>query len=383
MRILIVSNMNARHPYGAWTRPFYLGKALAQTQHVFQVGFDCSDVTYGPSISVRAKSIAAYMRAIRQANADFKAQVVYAHETFPGVSAYLWARRHRGYENSHLVFDFHAASAHEYRTMRGYYENPVRPLLLFLKSFWPQRFIATSGRPIIAASEELRTLVAEWYRIPQSRIHVVPNGAPLAFLQEPKSSTSPYPDGVTTALMIAPNNMIANVLSVRFILQVAKVLAHAPASKYIQIAIAGGGWERDQLEQHPNVVYLGFVDDLLPYIDHADVCLLPFPRDAVCGGARNKALDYSARGKLVLSTPEGLRGLPECRHNEHVFVSSDDPGQFARDLSAVTSDLAGYALLGENARLLVKTKYNWESSASKVLSIFTQAFAREIIAYGN
>jgi len=373
--------MDATHPYGAWTRPYYLGRALAQTNDVFQVGFDCSDVTYGPSISVHTKTIPAYIRAIRQAKAEFEPDIVYAHETFPGVAAWLSSKLKPDSDDSHLVLDFHAASAHEYKTMFNHYDSRIRALLLFTKSYWPQRFIAVRGGPIITASQELKSLVSDWYHVSEKWIHVVPNGAPLEFLDQEMYPSSPYPEGIRTALAVAPNNMMANVLSVRFILQVAEALVHLSTDSRLKLVVAGGGWQKDQIENYPNIVYLGFVDDLLPYIDHADVCLLPFPRVAVCGGARNKALDYFARGKLVLSTVEGLRGLSCFKHSEQVLISSDDPMEFSRDLLTVANCRESYDHLGENACTLVRGKYTWQHSAAKVLSFFTQLLENESVVH--
>ena len=92
MRILIVSNMNASQPYGAWTRPYYLGEALSNYTEVVRLGFDTSDVTYAPAQSIRSKDIPAYLHAIRSAALDFKPDVIYCHETFPAMAAHLAAR---------------------------------------------------------------------------------------------------------------------------------------------------------------------------------------------------------------------------------------------------------------------------------------------------
>ena len=128
----------------------------------------------------------------------------------------------------------------------------------------------------------------------------------------------------------------------------------------------------NEIEKYPNLKYLGFVDDLMAYIDHADVCLLPYPHEAVCGGARNKALDYFSRGRCVLSTEEGLRGLSDFKPGEHVFITGDTPAEYARDLHNLLKNHDPHRGVGENARRLVLADYNWETSASKVLLAFEQ-----------
>ena len=197
MRILIVSNMNASQPYGAWTRPYYLGEALSNYTEVVQLGFDTSDVTYAPARSIRSKDIPAYLRAIRSAALDFKPDVIYCHETFPAMAAHLAARLDSlaGRRHPALVFDIHALHAAEYKAMLNYYRNSMQGLFLFAKSYYSQRLIARSGAPLIAASSELKTMLVDWYGIDQALIHVVPNGAPSAFITTPPPASKPVHPG--------------------------------------------------------------------------------------------------------------------------------------------------------------------------------------------
>lgn len=48
-RLLIVSTLDSSQPFGAFTRPFYLGQYLTEYFDVFQLGLDCSSVNYAPS----------------------------------------------------------------------------------------------------------------------------------------------------------------------------------------------------------------------------------------------------------------------------------------------------------------------------------------------
>ncbi len=377
MRVLIVSNMDAAHPYGAWTRPYYIGQYLAEAHSVFQVGYNCAGVAYGNSISVGGKSIPAYIRAINRAIEEYCPDIIYAHETFPGIAASI-ASTGKPAGRFRLVLDFHAASAHEYLTMFNHYQNRFKALALFLKAYFPQRYLASRGQSIIAASPELKELVTRWYRVLDGNVHVIPNGTPPEYIEQAAHPRNPYPERISPVLVVAPKNMMPNILSVRFVLEVAAMIEKVAAQSRLQIMIAGGGWQRSEVERSSNVKYLGFVEELLPYIDYADLCLLPFSEAAVCGGARNKALDFFARGKLVLSTSEGLRGLPDFRHQEHVLISSYDPRKFAADLVAAAEQSETYAKLGVKARMLIKQRYNWRCSANSVASYFEHLLGKEV-----
>jgi len=365
--------MNAAQPYGAWTRPYYLGESLASRATVFQIGFDTSDVKYGSSFSTYTKSIPAYMRAIRTIASQFKPDVIYTHETFPAVAGYIGANMPGFYPKSaRLIFDMHALHAAEYKAMINFYPNKARGIFLYYKSFLPQRFIAKKDVPIIAASVELKTMLREWYGVNENRVKVVPNGAPPKFVAEPRRVINPYQGSYANALLVAPKNMMPNELAVQYIGKVAQQLSEIAGSDKIRIVVVGGGWKKEEVEINPNILYSGFVEDLMAYIDFADICLLPFPVEAVCGGARNKALDYFSRGRCVLSTEEGLRGLTDFKNGEHVYISSYDPACFARILFERIQQKDANGRIGENARNLVINSYSWDISAKRVMDKFEE-----------
>lgn len=362
--------MNASRPYGASTRPYYIGQTLSQTEDVFHIGYDCSQVSYCQALSIHSKSIIPYIKAIQTVKEKFNPSIIYAHESFPAIAAYFSVFPN---DKPHLVFDIHALHAYEYKTMVRYYKRRFQSLFLFIKSYYPQRLVSTYGKTIIAASEELKDLLRLWYKADPSKIYVVPNGAPPHFLNAENTKPSPYKNSQKNALLIAPKNMMPNELAVSYMIQVAKILGSHPADKTeIQISIVGGGWSKEDAGGIPNIKFLGFVEDILPYIDHSDICLLPYPKEAVCGGARNKALDYFSRKKLVLSTKEGLRGLSSFKNGEHVLISEDDPREFAQKVNHAIYHPEIYRRLGENAYSLTNIKYNWQVLGNVVKNIFHQ-----------
>jgi glycosyltransferase involved in cell wall biosynthesis len=155
------------------------------------------------------------------------------------------------------------------------------------------------------------------------------------------------------------------VLAVRFAHEVAQRLeVQDPA---VRIVIAGGG---SMLGTAPNVRYVGHVDDVVPYIDFADVCLLPYPLHAVCGGARLKAMEYLARGKPVLTTCEGVRGIDGLRDGIELALAEADPNTFASALSDLIRDPRRREVLGSAGRRFVAEYYDWRSLAKNLLAVF-------------
>lgn len=353
-RILIVSNLNSQKPYGNFTRPFYIGQELSKIADVMHIGYDCSSVTYAPSISTGSSSVIKYVRTILDCVAAFKPHIVYSHENRPSISALIASK----FDKLNCVFDFHASPAHEYEMNR-------MPLKRIIAKFIENRLVR-SNFPIVVASEYVKNVIQEAYAcLDRKEMFIAPNGVPERMLQEQVSKETPYKDisSKYIALLIAPRYYPSNVESVKFAIEV----AHQLINENIKFIVLGGG---DEIPGPLNFEYVGHVDDIIPYIDFSDICLCPFPQNAVTGGARNKVFDFFSRKKIVISTPEGLSGITGVSHLHNAFISGYDPAKFALDLEYVLKNKHDFSHLGEQALLLVINKYNWRAAASKVYGIF-------------
>lgn len=365
MRILIVSKLDARRPYGGSNRAFHLGRHLAAKASVCHVGPDCSGVDYGPTFSTGSLALPAFLQAISRARRTFQPDVVFSIEGRANLACRLlgMAARCPGW-----VIGFDSSPAFEWHSYRRSGDFPrARCLARYAASRMLEASVLRSGAPVVVVSSFLRELVTSWYHVDPARVHIVPNGAPPELLIRPPSPPpSPYRSlGPTVAAVVAPRNFHSNVLAVRFVHQVAEQLLALDTAA--QIAVIGGG---PVLETTSNVHYLGHVDDVVPYIDFADVCLLPYPSTAVCGGTRLKAMEYFARSKPVLTTPEGLRGIEGVHHGVEAVVAPPEPRAFARALLDMLRAPAEHRQLGAAARRLVAERYDWALLAGRLLSVF-------------
>jgi len=376
-RLLIVSTLDSSQPFGAFTRPFYLGMYLAQHFEVCQLGLNCSAVDYAPSISVGSRSLRSYVQAVQQCIAEFRPDVVYAQETLPGLAA-LISLVLKKQEKCQLVFDFHTLSAFEYWTRLPSASNKLKEFSQFVKTYIAQGTLVFADKPIIAASQSTIELIPKWYCTEPRRIYCVGNGVTEDLLNAP---SFPQPDPyhqlrpAKIVVVIAPKTFSfpTNDMSVSMTLQVARHLE--PHSKDIQFVVIGRNAEELDPPLPSNITFVGFLpkrSDFLAHLDYADVGLLPFSRQAVAGGARNKALDYLACKKLVVSTPEGLRGLEEFRHLQHLLVAGDSVEEVANTVIDACTKLEHYKPLVEAAYTLIRDKYSWSAKAAKVASIIKE-----------
>ncbi|MEH1864531.1 MAG: glycosyltransferase [Nostoc sp.] len=376
-RLLIVSTLDSSQPFGAFTRPFYLGQYLTKDFDVFQLGLDCSSVNYAPSISIGSRSLKSYIQTIEKCIDEFCPDIVYAQETLPGLAA-LISLRLRKRRNSSLVLDFHTFSAYEYWMRLFSVANPFKEFVQCIKTYIAQGILIFSGSPIIAAGDSIPKLISQWYGKAPDQIYSIGNGVTEDLLNaESFLSKDPYQTfrPAKIVVLIAPKTFQfpSNDMSVSMTIQIAKHIEnHQEKIHFVVI----GRDSSDISEPIPsNISFLGFLpkrEDFVKHVKYADIALLPFSKQAVAGGARNKALDYFASRKLVVSTPEGLRGLEEFRHLEHLLVTGYSTEEVANTVLDAASNFDKYQSIVDTAYTLITEKYSWNARAHNIAQILME-----------
>lgn len=377
-RLLIVSNLDSREPFGAFTRPFYLGQYLVKHFDVCQLGLDCSSVNYAPSVSVGSRSLQSYIKSVQNSIDEFRPDIVYAQETRPSLAA-LIALKWKNSHDSPLVLDFHTFSAYEHWSRLSSGKNRLQELTKCIKTYIAQGILIFSGNPIIAAGESTPRLIPQWYKKTPAKIYCVGNGVTEDLLNNHfVDRTDPYQEfrPAKIVVVVAPKTygFPTNDMSVSMTIDIAKKLENY--QKDLRFVVIGRNRD-DVPETLPgNICFTGFLpsrNDFVTHIKYADIALLPFSKQAVAGGARNKALDYFASKKLVISTPEGLRGLEEFRHLQHLLVTNYSTEDISQMILDVALNEVKYQPLAEAAYSLVKEKYSWNAKAQSIKNILLAA----------
>ena len=371
IRLLIVSTLDSQEPFGAFTRPFYLGMYLSRQFEVCQLGMDCSAVDYTQSISIGSRSLKTYIQALEKAIAQFEPDVVYAQETLPATAALILFTRKP--QQPRLIFDFHTLSAFEYWTRLSTAKNKSTELKQFIKTYLAQGTLIFSGKPIIAASQSIVEMIPRWYRKQPKKIVSVGNGVSedllnLNSLELANPHTQLQPAKIVTVIAPKTFSFPTNDMSVEMTIEIARCLESQ--NKDIHFVVIGREAEED-IPLPSNISFTGFLpqrSDFLAHLKYTDIGLLPFPEKAVAGGARNKALDYLACQTLVISTPEGLRGLEAFKDREHLLVTSYSIEEIAQTINDACLNLDRYQQLIDNAYRLVANEYSWSAMAEKVAS---------------
>lgn len=370
----MLANVDFSKPYGTHTRPFYICKYLHHMRNAILVL--CSQGNQDPGLpqfvnlkSMRFRTQFRYLVMIEEIIHYiklFNPNILYSHGSMFTIVAYLSKRM--SFSKIPIVLDKHGSWAVEQT------DSFIYPILKSVESL-----AIKCADKVIAASEDLKQSLMRIYKIPSKKLAIVPNGVdPEVFHLLPKNKlsilTKRLGEDKKIIVFPAPRNFISNIIAIKFMYNVMGQLSNKDPR--IILLITGGGCV---IEPKPaNVIYTGFVEDLNEYLNSADVAVAPYPKEARCGGARNKVLEYFACKILVVSTKEGIRGIDGALPDIHFIFAKDDTTDFAKKiLTALNMSEKEKLGMIEKSYSITSTEYSWENQARKVSRIFN-SLAQEI-----
>ncbi len=320
MRICVLTEKDPSQAYGSWLRPVNLALGLEKLGH---------DVERVPRDRFKSGE---------------KFDVIHAQVLWPALIAEFRGR-------SPVVADHHSILHEELREFG-------RPKWKVETAHVLQKLSAKLPRHNTAASVQTAETLLKWGQ--KDRVSVVPNGADTSVFKKLPGKKSTIrkridlpPDG-KIVVFTAPRTFRSNVIALDFLFRAVPIVRGD-----VTFIILGGG---PQIPAPSRVVYAGYVDDLNAYLNAADLAILPYPKNAVCGGARTKALEYLAAGLPVLSTREGLRGLEGVGGGSVVVCEGDSPKQLAEKIETALGSGSLLKKLEERSLKIAKER-TWLASA--------------------
>ena len=366
LKVAVVSDIDSCITNGSYQRVFSIAEELSKQCNVSLIGTRINRNESMDTYSTRTNSVIKYTFRLANLLQKIKPAVVYAHRNLPGFSVSILRTLGIIPTEVRVVFDFHSSAVFEYMHLFSHSLSNWSSTYRIKKNEFVEKFILSQMCNVITVSTRLKSFLINHYHT-DTPLHVVSNGAPESYFKLPKAQRSPYTntDKSVIALLIAPKGFISNNRAVEMARKISEVLESQQSN--VRIVIAGGGWHK---ELDSNFEVVGFVDNIMDYIDFADICLLPYPNDAVCGGVRTKAVEYLARKKILLTTKEGISGFSGIEHMESVITCSDSISEFAEAIIMVSNDLEKYRYIGENGFRIAEEKYGYSEIAQTILSIF-------------
>ena len=359
LRILMISSLDVSEFYGQSTRPYYLSKSLGgmgatllhicpcppkdHLANVLFVSVDKRKGRLGWLVGLVTGCIRSYL---------FRPHLIYVHQLCNmRLASYLGSALRKP-----LIFDVHGSATQELSAtgMANSHE-------LGLTERAEQKALVTAEK-VIVVSTELSEFLQARFGISERCLAVIPNGVDLDSYRETTSNAHiqvraalRIPNGNRVVAFICPliENFPSNEIALRWFFQVIPIVESR--RKDVTFLILGGG--RTIPVPSSSVLYAGFVRDLPGALAISDVCVLPYPPNAVCGGVRNKALDYFAAGKPVVSTSEGMRGIAEAVPGRDYLLANGSE-EFAERIVGMLSSQSLGQRIGSNGLALAQ-RYDW------------------------
>lgn len=190
--------------------------------------------------------------------------------------------------------------------------------------------------------------------------YVIPNGVDTEFFSSSGADPEPFSMVFTGAMSYVPNydGMIY------FLNEIFPIIKKAVPQAKIYIV---GSKPPSVLKkyQSESVIVTGFVDDVRPYVDQANVFVVPLNMGS---GTRLKVVEALSMEKSVVSTSIGCEGI-DVEDGEHLIVK-DEPAAFAEAVIQLFNDAQLRNKLVYNGYDLVKKKYDWEVICSSIDEAF-------------
>ena len=368
MRICIVSNYK-KNGYGESSRPYFLSIDLLKQGHQIlhlchhegvEDGIEYLKVDtwiWEPSIIKRTLSFICLFFKVRM----FAPDIIYMHQ----FNNARWALASRVMPKVKFIFDAHTSLFFE----ASYLNAEDTADIARVKNI--ERDICLKTDAIISASEETRQILQEAYALPNQKLYVVGNATYITPVTaaEKVAAKNAGQENFTCLATLPFDGFLSNELALAYLFEIATEVQKKNSN--IKFVVLGGG--KKPTPPTSNIFYAGYVPDLRKEILAAGICLMPYPDNAVCGGARNKFCDFVALGKVVVSSPEGMRGMQALTAGKNCLVASNKDDYAARIIELHDSPEKLRSLESEVFKM--KDYYNWRDRAEQVSAIFKKLLA--------
>lgn len=215
----------------------------------------------------------------------------------------------------------------------------------------------------VFASDQERRLFSSLFAAAR-KLTAIPNGVDHAYFAPRNESASPWTslDRAAGAAEAAPvlvftgvMDYYANVEGVTWFCNevLPQIQRNFPKAQFYIVGSRPTNRVR-RLGGGPGVWVTGYVEDVRPYYEMADVCVVPL---RLARGVQNKVLEAMSMGKAVISTPKANQGIG-AQDGRHLLLAENAP-DFAKGVSNLLKDPYLRARLGEESRAFVLANCDW------------------------
>ena len=203
------------------------------------------------------------------------------------------------------------------------------------------------GRVVSVCEEDGQLTLA---LAPTASVEVIENGVDCSYYA-PDGRMKPGRRSVLFVGTASPRNMKA---LKRFVGQILPLVRRSMPA--VQMVVGGdfGPRAQAQFDGERDIVFTGPVDDLRDAFNNSDVFVVPH---ADTHGSQLKVALAMAMGMAIVSTSEGVRGMPLV-DGQSALIAADDE-EFAARVVALLNDAPRRARLGAAARQSALARLDW------------------------
>jgi len=192
------------------------------------------------------------------------------------------------------------------------------------------------------------------------RVHDVANGVDLDYFSPKFSCDAPFTGPTLT--FTGAMDYWANIDAVTwFAVKVLPLIRAELPDIGFCIAGANPATEVKALEATRTVRVTGRVDDIRPYMAHADIVVAPM---RIARGIQNKVLEAMAMGRPVVTSSQGFEGI-EATPDKHLVVA-DGAEALSGAILALLGDKTRRAALGRAGRAQMEQAYGWDAKLERL-----------------
>lgn len=144
-----------------------------------------------------------------------------------------------------------------------------------------------------------------------------------------------------------------------------------PASKFVIVGRNPLQILKERVRGREDVILAGSVVDIRPYLNDADVYVVPL---RVGGGSRLKILEAFSMEIPVVSTTIGAEGL-DVSDGENILIA-DTPADFAAAIASLIDDPNKAEKLGKQGRIIIEAQYQWQVLAKGLEQVWYKAIGK-------
>ncbi|MCK4463106.1 MAG: glycosyltransferase [Candidatus Omnitrophica bacterium] len=193
-------------------------------------------------------------------------------------------------------------------------------------------------------------------------IEVIPNGVDTEYFRSSGHHATSLPEEnaivFTGSMDWLPNTDAAEYFCKDILPLIRKI------KKEVKFYIVGKNPSKKVIElgkQNKGIIVTGEVEDVRPYIENAEVFVVPM---RIGGGTRLKILEAMSMQKAVVSTSLGAEGIDYTEDSN--ILLADSPQIFANKVISLLEDSGRAVEIGLNGRRLVRDKYDWNIVGDKL-----------------